>query len=194
MIYTTSDTHFGHKNVIRFSNRPFKDIDEMDEGLIKNWNETVTDNDTVYLLGDVSFRNKSQTLDIFKRLNGDIKLCMGNHDQVIQKNQELQKRFSEIRDKYELQVTTTDDDGEPKLLVMSHFPLLVWNKYHHGSWHIHGHCHGSMKYPFKMRILDVGVDVHNYVPISLAAVEAHMNIVVGTETPDNHQSRPINAD
>ena len=60
-VFLTSDTHFGHSNVIKYCNRPFQDRDEMDKAIIKNWNETVTSEDKVFHLGDFSFRNKQET-------------------------------------------------------------------------------------------------------------------------------------
>lgn len=57
VIYYTADQHFGHSNIIRFCERPFSTVEEMDEVLINNWNETVSDNDIVYILGDLVFRS-----------------------------------------------------------------------------------------------------------------------------------------
>lgn len=185
MIFATSDPHFGHKNVIKYCNRPFADIDEMDEILIKNWNTKVSPNDTVYLLGDISYRNMSRTSEIFARLNGDIKLAYGNHDQLIKKNRNLQNRFSEIATDFEIKIT--DSTNTERLLVMSHFPKLVWHQHHRGSWHIHGHCHGGMNYPLKMRIMDVGVDPCGYFPVSLLDIEKYMNNIDGLQYPDHHQ-------
>lgn len=75
-----SDTHFGHKNIIKYSNRPFANTEEMDKKLIENWNNTVSKQDTIYHLGDVSFANKEKTIQIIDQLNGRKILIMGNHD------------------------------------------------------------------------------------------------------------------
>jgi len=74
----TSDTHFGHANIIRYSNRPYDTTEEHDEALIANWNFSVQPNDEVYHLGDFSFGNKA--MEILPRLNGIIHLIKGNHD------------------------------------------------------------------------------------------------------------------
>jgi len=79
MIYFTSDTHFGHDNVIGFCNRPFASTEEMNEVMIRNWNERVTGADTVYILGDMFFRCNDAE-DILKRLKGKKRLIVGNHD------------------------------------------------------------------------------------------------------------------
>jgi len=79
-VFIISDTHFGHSRIIQYCNRPFKDSLEMDEALIKNWNETVSNNDVVIHLGDVGLGNKEYIASIIKRLNGKKILIMGNHD------------------------------------------------------------------------------------------------------------------
>lgn len=82
-IYVTSDLHFGHKNIIKFENRPYKDVEEMTEGLINNWNSVVTANDLVYILGDFSFMGKRKTEEVLKRLRGKKILIKGNHDYYV---------------------------------------------------------------------------------------------------------------
>lgn len=79
-VYLISDTHFGHKNIISYCNRPFSSVEEMDKTLIKNWNSVVKKEDTVYHLGDFAFGNKEFTQKIVKQLNGYIRLVLGNHD------------------------------------------------------------------------------------------------------------------
>ena len=78
--FIISDTHFGHEQIIKYCGRPFKSTKEMDEMLIKNWNEVVSNNDTVLHLGDVGFGKKEYVASIIKRLNGKKILIMGNHD------------------------------------------------------------------------------------------------------------------
>ena len=68
-VYLISDTHFGHKNIISYCNRPFSSVEEMDKTLIKNWNSVVKKEDTVYHLGDFAFGNKEFTQKIIKQLN-----------------------------------------------------------------------------------------------------------------------------
>lgn len=78
--FTLSDTHFGHAKIIDYCNRPFSSVEEMDEAMIKNWNETVSNNDTVLHLGDFGLGNKEYIASIVKRLNGKKILILGNHD------------------------------------------------------------------------------------------------------------------
>lgn len=82
-----SDTHFHHKNVIRYSSRPFSSVEEMNEALINNWNKVVNPGDTVYHLGDFALCSLTQLEKILARLNGEIHIITGNHDKVILQNQ-----------------------------------------------------------------------------------------------------------
>ena len=81
-IYFTSDHHFGHKNIIKFSKRPFKGVDEMDEMLIQKWNEKIKPEDDVYHLGDVGLSSFGKLSKILEKLNGKIYLINGNHEKI----------------------------------------------------------------------------------------------------------------
>lgn len=78
-IFFTSDTHFGHINILNFCERPFKDTDEMDEVIITNWNNKVGKNDIVFHLGDFAFATNKRWQELIHRLNGKIILVLGNH-------------------------------------------------------------------------------------------------------------------
>ena len=79
-IFIISDTHFGHENIIKYCNRPFASVEEMDAAMIKNWNSTVSNNDVVLHLGDVALGNKDRAKEIISQLHGKKILIMGNHD------------------------------------------------------------------------------------------------------------------
>lgn len=97
MIFFISDTHFGHANIIRFCNRPFGTIEEMDEALVANWNGKVGGNDTVYFLGDLFFRASiDRVRDILGRLKGRKHLIIGNHDSSWMTKELGDKYFVEI--------------------------------------------------------------------------------------------------
>lgn len=101
MIYYIADMHFGHKNVLRFDNRPFADTDLMDEVLIHNWNERVTGEDIVYVLGDAFWKNEENSVKIIQRLNGHKHLIRGNHDRVhgrLRFHWESIEQYAEIND------------------------------------------------------------------------------------------------
>lgn len=79
-IFLIGDCHFGHRNIIKYCNRPFKDVADMTEKLIKNWNSIVGKNDIVYVVGDFALCGKQKIIEIGNRLNGRKRLILGNHD------------------------------------------------------------------------------------------------------------------
>lgn len=81
-IFFIADLHFGHKNIIDYESRPFKSVQEMDEILIKNWNNTVSKKDKVFILGDFAFANKERMRQYVQQLNGLKTLILGNHDRI----------------------------------------------------------------------------------------------------------------
>ncbi len=97
-VFFTADLHFGHKNVMAFDDRPFKDIESHDAELIDRWNNKVGIDDEVYILGDISWHNSTKTIEILKQLNGNLHLIKGNHDAKLLKNRDVQKMFVEICD------------------------------------------------------------------------------------------------
>jgi calcineurin-like phosphoesterase family protein len=165
-IWFTSDTHFGHKNIIKFCNRPFKSIQEHDEILIQNWNSLVKQNDEVYHLGDFVLERREYAEKILKRLNGRIRFIRGNHDKVMKG--EILKRFEWVKDYYEMK------GPDKRKIVLCHYAFEVWNKSHHGSWHLHGHSHGTLKFK-DIKRLDMGVDTNNYKPYSIDQIQDIMD-------------------
>lgn len=131
-----SDLHFGHWNIVRYDNRPFKSIEEMDNALIENWNKVVSNKDMVYILGDISWHDENKTVEIFKQLNGIKVLIRGNHDNI-KGGSELAKCFTSIQDYAELYL-----DKKNKV-IMSHYPILFWNGQFRNSIHLYGHVHNS---------------------------------------------------
>lgn len=168
-IFFTSDLHFGHANVIRYSRRPFAALEEMEAALIANWNQTVGPRDLIYVLGDFSMATPARTEEIVKQLQGEKFLVQGNHDRGMKGS--AKRHFSWVRDLYELKVP---DGALKQRVVLCHYAMLTWNASHHGSWQLHGHSHGSLPDDPRARRLDVGVDCHGYRPISYAEVKAKM--------------------
>ena len=173
-VFFTSDTHFGHKNIIRYCNRPFDDVKSMNNEMIDRWNSVVGKNDTVYHLGDFAFATPEEISEIISKLNGFITLVYGNHDKTIKKSKDLQKQFNIVRDYYEISINDDSLTTGSQKIVLCHYPMVVWNKSHYGSWMLHGHCHGTLNYPFVGKILDVGSDVHNLTPISYEQIKLIM--------------------
>jgi len=166
-IWFTSDTHFRHQNIIRYCTRPFGDIEFHDQELIKRWNNKVHPDDVVYHLGDFAFGSPEQWQRIIESLNGCINLVKGNHDHSdkLKKLKELPgKNLNFLGHYHEIKVDDEEMDVT-QVIVLFHYPIESWNKRHHGSWHLHGHCHGSLTSPDYQARLDVSVDNHDYSPI-----------------------------
>ena len=89
MNFYISDCHFGHKNIISYDKRPFFSVEEMDAAMIQNWQRVVSDNDTVYILGDFCWGNTTMWANILDQLPGYKVAILGNHDQVLRRNKEL---------------------------------------------------------------------------------------------------------
>ncbi len=157
----TADTHFGHANIIKYCNRPFKDVQEMDEILIKNWNDRVQQGDNVYLLGDFSMGDPTRYV---QRLNGRIHVIRGNHDKHIMRAVHL---FEWVRD-----LTNIHIDGQD--IVLCHYAMRVWQGSHRNSWQCYGHSHGTLADNPTALSCDVGVDCHNYCPISFEQLKTIM--------------------
>jgi calcineurin-like phosphoesterase family protein len=132
-VFLVSDTHFGHAGVCRFTRddgeklRPWTDPDEMDEEMVKRWNETVKPTDKVYHLGDVVINRKA--LKIMHRLNGDKVLIRGNHD--IFKDDDYREHFRELRAYHVM-------NG----MILSHIPIHTESLGRFGV-NIHGHLHSN---------------------------------------------------
>lgn len=142
-IFFTSDTHFGHKNIIDYCKRPYASVEEMDAALEKNWNETVKPNDKVYHLGDFAFHN----YEIIDRLNGHIILIPGNHDH--ERGDKVKSRVAQVTE----EVHYLKIDPEHRF-VLCHYPFESWRREY--RFHLHGHTHGTAG--VKHNRLDVGVD------------------------------------
>ena len=149
-VFLVSDTHFGHLGVCKFTRndgvtklRPWDSPEEMDEEMVKRWNETVRPNDKVYHLGDVVINRKA--LKIMHRLNGDKVLIRGNHD--IFRDEEYREHFRELRAYHVM-------NG----MILSHIPIHVDSLGRFGT-NIHGHLHANrVMYLPTWRIDDTRID------------------------------------
>lgn len=144
--YFISDTHFGHENILKFDNRDFKTIEEHDNTLIKNWNNTVGVDDDVFILGDISWHDVTKTIEIVKSLNGIKHLIVGNHDKKLLKDREFRSLFVEITDYKELSLP----DG--KGIVLCHYPIPCFNRHRYGWYHLYGHVHNTPEWDMMERI------------------------------------------
>lgn len=171
--YFTSDLHLDHANIIKYANRPFSSAGEMNEAIIKNFNSKVKPNDNLYIIGDVLFAKPERALALIKRLNGHKFLIRGNHDKKMDK--EVLNQFQWVKDLAEIYIQDKDAHGGKQMLVLCHYAMRVWNKSHHGTWHLYGHSHGSLPDDPSSLSIDVGVDCHNFSPLSYQDVKRIMS-------------------
>lgn len=146
--------HYGHTNVIQFcpDTRPCSTVDEMDSLMISRWNKKLQQSSTVYMLGDVTFYSDVDKIEsIISQLHGTIHLIYGNHDQIIRKTPKLQNMFASVSEYKHIRVQKRD-------IVLSHYAMRVWNKAHHGAYHLYGHSHGALEATPWGRSMDVGID------------------------------------
>lgn len=169
MIYFTSDLHLDHKRIIDYSQRPFKDVEEMNRAIIDNWNSVVTKDDTCYVLGDFALSNKAKITYFRSQLNGKIILIRGNHDRTISSMKSM--GFDEVYNSLEIEL-----DGYK--IYLSHIPIIISKpdprKYepsltptppkYYDYW-LCGHVHEAWNR--KNKIINVGVDASNFYPLTL---------------------------
>lgn len=189
MIWFTSDPHFYHRKVIQYCNRPFRDLEEMHETLVRNWNEVVKDDDYVFVLGDFAFCGVERMKEILSKLKGTKILVRGNHDSSV-------ARMGRAGFDY-----VYDQNEHPSVYLygqkirMSHFPYAPtrWQKFRFwlkqkilgkrdelryldlrppedGRWLLHGHVHCAWKIQPKRRMINVGVDVWDFRPVSMKQI------------------------
>jgi calcineurin-like phosphoesterase family protein len=182
-VWFTSDTHFGHQNIIKYCDRPFRDTDEMDEVIIDRWNSVVEWDDTVYHLGDIALGQIDKSLGRITRLNGNKIAVLGNHDRPFmrkgkQDEQDWFDRYSEVFDDvWHWDGGTVDLNGVE--FRLSHFPYTgdhTPNDRHaearpvdSGLPLIHGHTHTKDKLTYSSKgtpQIHVGQDAHNFTPVS----------------------------
>ena len=163
--YFISDTHFGHENVIKFSDRPFENLAEMEKALTENWNSRVTPDDDIYIVGDFAWRaTHDHLIKTIRSLNGRKHLIMGNHDFRYLQFEDFREEFVEIEKSLEIKL-------EGERIVLCHYPIAEWHQQHRGSWHIHGHLHNRKNDTFlflrnKEKALNAGVEINNFMPVT----------------------------
>ena len=168
MIYFTSDLHFNHKNIIPYCNRPFNSVEEMNEALIANWNNTVTENDIVYVLGDFILGPADQTETFVKRLNGHIVLVRGNHDS---------KAKLAIYDSLGIVVRDIAYlEYKGRFFIMCHFPIAseefikMVRESNSEVICLYGHVHNEAPRGYVNGTYHIGTDTNDFTPVSLEKI------------------------
>lgn len=184
-IYFTSDTHFHHGNILKFCNRPFSDIQEMDNKLVENWNSVVSEDSLVFHLGDFAWGGYNAWKNVRDRLNGEIILIKGNHDEKRMTQTAERELFSLVA--YQLKIRVED-----RAVYLNHYPFLTYAGVYRIEkdmvWQLYGHTHSGplssngkdmsrLEIAFPTQY-DVGVDNNNFKPISWNSVKEIINAQV----------------
>lgn len=169
--YFTADLHFGDKKVMELDHRPFADLEEQDEELIRRWNAKVKDNDRVFILGDLSVYSEKKTMELVSRLNGHKHLLKGNHDKI--ESSQFLSLFVSVTDYKEINV-----DG--RHVVLCHYPIAHWRGQRYGYVHLYGHTHkaedAELFEAYKQQCIargirfygyNAGCMLHNYEPMTI---------------------------
>ena len=172
-VYFTADTHFNHANIIKFCDRPFNDVEQMNETLINNWNGIVSKDDTVFHLGDFCLGGAAEWTKLLDRLNGKIYLILGNHDL---KN--IRQGFIQLFEHVSMQMFITVDKQK---MYLSHYPFLCFEGGYKEVWQLFGHVHTRknntgidaerLQYLYPTQY-DVGVDNNDFKPVSFEEVKS----------------------
>jgi len=148
----------------------------MDNALIRNWNDTVTPKDDIYILGDFTMRPAEEAHRYLTRLNGRKYFIRGNHDRFLDKFELYESDFVWVKDYHRLIY-------EGQRIVMFHYPILEWDQLHRGAYHCYGHVHNNKVSRERLAVLDngrafnVGVDVNDYRPVSIKVIFKRVAVI-----------------
>jgi calcineurin-like phosphoesterase family protein len=163
MLFFTGDEHYWHRNVIKYANRPYPSIEDMNEDIISKHNSVVKKGDRVIHDGDFALCSREKAQEIIKRLNGEHIFLIGSHDRWLGKRKQWDIRSYTI--------------GNNQVIVC-HYCLRTWPRSHYNSWHLYAHSHGRLEPIGKSH--DIGVDNNGFYPVSEEEIEAIMK-----SRPDN---------
>ena len=159
----SADYHLGHSNIIKHCNRPFSSVEEMDEAIVNNHNKVVGPDDVFIHAGDFClFKSYDRVMkNYINRLNGHKVFLMGSHDKWLSK-------CDNIRDIWKGEVNK-------RYVVVCHYLMRIWPLSHYGSWHLYGHSHGKATHLEEGKQLDIGIDSHNFYPLTFNQISDIMN-------------------
>ena len=160
-LWFSSDSHYSHNNILKFCKRPYANVDEMNVDMVKKWNQVVKPDDSIYHLGDFSFKDGDK---LFYQLNGHKHLIIGNHDG--DKVRDLPWESQEIYSELEM----PDKTGKKHRIILFHYPISEWDGFFKGAIHLHGHVHGKKMLPELKKRIDVAVDCFNFFPVSFEKI------------------------
>lgn len=196
--------NFYHANIIKYCNRPWLeegDLDDdgrwvsdeiknlraeqMTEAMIENWNGVVRPKDRVYHVGDFALvrgpRSKDLVSQLVKRLNGQIHLILGNHDEEWLRQI---RGFAWVGHQYQGKMVKIGDQR----IFLFHTACRIWDRSHHGAWHFYGHSHSRLPEDLRSLSFDIGVDARNFTPLASEQAKEEMELKI-SRIANPHQRR-----
>lgn len=147
-----------------------------DTKLIANSNEVVTDNDDIYHIGDFNFGTTANVIEILRKLKfRNFYFIWGNHDQAMSQFKSIIHFYDDLKHRVHFLGDLAEIEIQNQKIILCHYAMRVWNRSHVGTWNLYGHSHGSLPDNPHARAFDVGVDCHNYYPISFEQVNEIMS-------------------
>lgn len=197
----TSDTHFSHANIIKYTQRPFADTDEMNRELTSRWNAVVAPTDVVWHLGDLALgRDIEQQVMMTAALNGRKLLVPGNHDRIASfyEGGQQRERFRRVYESagWEIMPEELEHEIQGRTVLVSHFPYAGDSHSDHDRYLanrpidrglpiIHGHVH--TEFAERGRQFNVGVDVRDYRPVNEDRIATWLQQLAPVpDGPDSH--------
>ena len=180
----TSDYHLGHRNILHLCERPFADSEEMAAEIVSRHNARVREDDVVYDLGDFAFRCTAEyAVNWLTRFNGKRHIVLGNHDKPLRQAHKrglldeliAAGRLTLIGEQDARIQTGIRVNIRGQEIVLAHYAQRTWHGAFRGGWHLFGHSHGNLE-PYHKSI-DVGVDVHDFSPVSFSELKQCMDRV-----------------
>jgi calcineurin-like phosphoesterase family protein len=179
MDYFSADWHLDHANIIKYDGRPFKTVEQMNETIIHNVCSTLKKGDNLYFLGDFALTRGSNTMEghmkAISYTGANLFFIKGNHDK--DDTIKLYKKYGiYLGEQKKVRIPDKDKSNGYQEIVLNHYRMDVWDKSHHGVWHLHGHSHHSLPERPTARCMDVGINGswYDYNVLSYNQVEKHM--------------------
>jgi len=159
--------------MIKYENRPFTSVEDMNNTMIMNWNSRVRKGDEIYILGDFAFCSGAEANKLLNKLNGQKYFIQGNHDSFMKDKEFDRSKFKSTRELMKI-----SDNGTK--IILCHYPMAVWDCQHHGAVHLYGHTHrgGFERHPILKQLenaYNVGVDVTGFYPVTLEEIKSEYN-------------------
>lgn len=165
-IYFTADPHFFHENIIKYCNRPFENVKEMNDYIVKQWNSVIQKDDVVWLLGDLALNcTKDEAKSVIEKLHGNIKIVLGNHDHWPMSFYQSLSNVSYVS-KYPVIIQD--------FFILSHTPMFVSNNAPY--FNIFGHVHNNPEFTTETEhSLCVSMERWDYKPIQCEALKEYLD-------------------